>query len=659
MPESRDPRELRGASRGQTPAAETARSVRVLILDEDRVEGGMLAFHLRREGLVVMLMTSVEEASDAIAWSAPDVVLVEVTGRGFDGHEFLTQLATMPVDVFAVADRPLELEDELEVLRLGVIDVLMKPLDPLTLARRLNDRPKRERRGSVADLPEGGISGDIAVHTATHILTLAHRHKMNARLHVEIDGDWAVLLVRQGEVIDAEAPNGTGREAAYQVLRATRGAFVLFPLLPDAEELSRDDVVRADLATLVGDALGRQEPRPVNAARAREQETFVLPHVGSPRGPLARRGGDDTLEYMAQGSTSRPSNTARVKRPGERIREERGGNTVGGPDPRPPMGTEVFRSAPASAVSRQPLVSRSNQPGDATEARTVVPVEAMRKALDARRVTLDDGFDEATDQAATSPHGDGRPQRSGDTIIQTPRSQKLRRVGGPRTGESNRVSRKKTDPELAALREEPPELAPPPSPTPPPARVVAAPAPPRSTQRPPARAGVAPLTLVLSLVLVALLVFVVFRLATRETVTAAPEDFETRFGRALLELDAGRRDAARSELAALVVAPEAPSGAVSMLARIFYEDGRLPESQALLERLVERHPRDAEVLSWLGLVLLERDEVERARELFERARRVGPTGTLASRLDQLERILGGSSPRDRESSPPAGQRPAP
>ena len=46
----------------------TARSTRVLILDEDRVEGGMLAFHLRREGLVVMLMTSAEEAADAIAW---------------------------------------------------------------------------------------------------------------------------------------------------------------------------------------------------------------------------------------------------------------------------------------------------------------------------------------------------------------------------------------------------------------------------------------------------------------------------------------------------------------------------------------------------------------------------------------------------------------
>ena len=76
--ERRDPRgapqandSQSGGGAGGGAGAGDGRSVRVLILDEDRVEGGMLAFHLRRDGLVVMLMTSVEEASDAIAWSAP------------------------------------------------------------------------------------------------------------------------------------------------------------------------------------------------------------------------------------------------------------------------------------------------------------------------------------------------------------------------------------------------------------------------------------------------------------------------------------------------------------------------------------------------------------------------------------------------------------
>ena len=700
MTDPRERRDPRGAAKGTSPEEAPQRSVRVLILDEDRVEGGMLAFHLRREGIVVMLMTSVDEASDAIAWSAPDVVLVEVTGRGFDGHEFLAQLATQSLDVFAVADRPLELQDELEVIRLGVLDVLMKPLDPVTLSRRLANRPVRELRGSVADLPEGGISGDLAVHSATYILQMAHRHRMNARLHVEIDGDWGVLLVRHGEIIDAEAPTATGREAAYQAIRVEQGAFVLFPLEADAEELSRDDVVRADLATLVSDALGRPEPKAVNPARSQANETFVLPHVGSPRGPLSRRGGEDTLEYIAPVAQSSKPNSARVKRPGEKARDERAKTTdARAASPRQPIGTDTFRAAPSGAQpSRTNLVPKAAS-GDVTEARTIVPVEAMRRAMDAARAkagssaqalrqTLDEGFDESTDQAhregnrgrykngdveerrpGTDPMGRilnaqadapsaapaERHPRSGDTIIQSPRSRQLKRVGGPRTGESERANRKKTDPELKAIRAaaaapefEPPVVSERPAQVSNPSRTKAAR---RNTQR----GGTSPMTWALSLVLVALAVFVAFRLTNRETVAPVADDYETRLGRALLDLDAGKRDGARSQLATLVVASEAPSGAISMLARLHYEDGRLPESQALLERLADRHPRDAEVFAWLGLVQLERDQIPQARVNFEKAQKAAPSGPL---LRQLDALLKAGAPTD-GTPPTSGQRPSP
>jgi len=699
MTDPRERRDPRGAAKGTSPAEAAQRSVRVLILDEDRVEGGMLAFHLRREGVVVMLMTSVEEATDAIAWSAPDVVLVEVTGRGFDGHEFLAQLATQPLDVFAVADRPLELADELEVLRLGVIDVLMKPLDPVTLSRRLATRPVRELRGSVADLPEGGISGDLAVHFATYILQMAHRHRMNARLHVEIDGDWAVLLVRHGEIIDAEAPSATGREAAYQAIRVQQGAFVLFPLEADAEELSRDDVVRADLATLVSDALGRQEPKAVNPGKAQSNDTFVLPHVGSPRGPLSRLGGDDTLEYMAQDSNNPKPNSARVKRPGEKARAERGRAADARPaNPRQPIGTDTFRAAPSGASPVRTSLVPKAESGDVTEARTIVPVEAMRRAMDAARAkaasaqglkqTLDEGFDETTDQAArdanrrfksgdvverrpgtdpmgrllnvqddVAPSGERIP-RSRDTIIQTPSSRQLKRVGGPRTGESERANRKKTDPELKAVRVEAvsPEFEPPvasarPSQASEPARTRG----PRGGTR---GNAASPITWALSLVLLALAVFIVIRLTGREAVTPVADDYETRFGRALLELDAGKRDAARSQLATLVVASEAPSGAISMLARLHYEDGRLPEAQALLERLAERHPRDAEVFAWLGLVQLERDQIPEARMSFEKAQKAEPSGSLSRQLEALLKAGAPASGAD-GTVPTSGQRPTP
>lgn len=616
-----------------------ARSTRVLILDEDRVEGGMLAFHLRREGLVVMLMTSAEEAADAIAWAQPDVLLVEVTGRGFDARELLAQLVHLPIDVFAVADRPLPADVELDALRLGVIDVLSKPLDPVTLARRLVDRPERKLRGSVAGLPEGGISGDLAVHSAVHLMQMAHRHRLNARLHVEIEGDWAVLLVRQGEVIDAEAPSATGREAVYQVIRGGSGAFVLFPLPPDAEELSRDDVIRADLATLVADALGRKEPRAVNVLKAQEPDALVLPHIGSPRGPLAKRvGAEDTLEYSPQPGGARAVEAARVRRPGERERERH----------TDPNRVRALTGGKASRHATMPLTPAVPSAMElaahrAQEARGGAPDIQSRETLrgetrrpsmvDPERTVDDDydGFDEPTDQrprgpgqAETQPRQPSGGERGGASPIgglrrNTDRGlQRLAGHGGATLHDHAGAGGRRSLGDVEAID---------------------------TRARPDgARSRWGVLTLVLAGLAALLVLLVVWRLATRESapVVDVAQDRELSFGQALIDLDEGRRDAARTALAALSSEPAATSETLAALARLHYEDGRFAEAQGLLERLAERHPRDPIVLAWLGLVQSERGDLQRATVSFDRA--LDPAGNpagggadraLAERLEKL------------------------
>ena len=590
----------------------TARSTRVLILDEDRVEGGMLAFHLRREGLVVMLMTSAEEAADAIAWAEPDVLLVEVAAQGFDGREFLQQLGHLSVDVFAVADRQLPAEVELDALRLGVIDIMMKPIDPVTLARRLKARPERQRRGSAAGLPEGGIAGDLAVHSVVYLLQMAHRHRMNARLHIEIDGDWAVLLVRHGEVIDAEAPSATGREAAFQMIRAQQGAFVWFPLAGDAEELSRDDVIRADLATLVADAMGRKEPRTVNVVRAREPE-FVLPHVGSPRGPLSRQKSEETLEYAAAQPPTEPpaattsardiktNDSARVKRPGEKEREE---PEAGREAPkRQPTAPIHLAATPPSREEARPMVRTDAvqaqreltnpggiqaMPNDLAVMSTMRTVDNMRSPIESP--TVDEGyFDEATDQTQKKRPRAGyiAGQKRGQPAAASPgptTASGLRRVSGGSQALPVRTAAK-TDPELDGYEDHGG----------------------RRARRSGARPAWSLPTMVMAGAAVVLALFIGVRLATKDGGEAAAPidtsaDPQLKLGQALIDLDEGRRDQARTALAALAVEASAPSEVLAALARMHYQDGRLVEAQSLLERIVERNPGDADALAWLGLV---------------------------------------------------------
>jgi len=697
-----------------TQERQTARSTRVLILDEDRVEGGMLAFHLRREGLVVMLMTSAEEAADAIAWAEPDVLLVEVAAQGFDGREFLSQLSHLPVDVFAVADRQLPAEVELDALRLGVIDIMMKPIDPVTLARRLKGRPERTRRGSMKGLPEGGISGDQAVHSVVHLLQMAHRHRLNARLHTEIDGDWAVLLVRHGEVIDAEAPSATGREAAFQMVRATQGAFVLFPLPSEAEELSRDDVIRADLATLVADAMGRREPRTVNVVKVREQETFVLPHVGSPRAPLAKHRGEETLEYAAEAALARATDGARVRRPGEREREQAEASAVKARvedsaaaqakpvrQPTQPMVTIVTPPAPSSHVgptaselamramdartsvraevvrseSTRPLTDPGIRTSTATLAGLAAVPENSQGVREAREgvarefgvksegpfggrspiesPTVDEGFDESTDQEERRRPRAGyvgqpmRPERSAPST-----GSGLRRVAGGSAALTRGAGRRATDPEMEGLGPETDDRrsddgfderttmtgrystedtnasAARYSDEPVRGR--------RSLSRKVGRGGWSLPTMVMAGAAVVLAIFIVARLATRETpvVTNIDADPNLKLGQALVDLDEGRRDAARTALVTLAIDKAAPSEALAALAKMHYQDRRLAEAQALFERLVERNPSEPDALAWLGLVQAERKDLGQATSNFSKALQ-GARGDLAERLKWL------------------------
>lgn len=600
----------------------------------------MLAFHLRREGLVVMLMSSPDEALDAIAWAAPDVLLVELTGRGFDGTTFLRNMGELPVDVFAVVDRPLDAEAELEALRYGVVDVLTKPLDAQALSRRLRSRPERARRGSMPGLPEGGISGDLAVHSAMYVLQLCHRHRLNARLHVEIQGDWAVLLVRHGEVIDAEAPSATGREAAYQAIRAAAGSFVLVPLLPDAEELSRDDVVRADLATLVGDALGRREPRSVNATRLRGSDTFVLPNVGSPRAPQpSKKAGDETLEYQPRSEQRMRSDLARVKRPGEtKPRSE--------PGDEPARITTAIGERPRSPTRPMPVAGLSEVPE--------VQVELL---ADEARETIDEGFDEPTDQRERREHELIVPPpralaRSADPTAPRPTDllapsglagRGLRRTTGRVSAQS--VQTEALDPAMVQTAVQSRRVQ---APTDRHRARVASTTSPGVVRKLPALPRLDGLVVVLSIAAFALAIFVVWRVlanaehpstpASASTVAPLPDDNEVRFGAALAELEAGHLDVAEGQLAELAAGPAAPDGALAALARLYFRQGKLMEAESVLTRMTTIGRADARVWAWLGLVRAQRQDLDGARGAFAKARAEKPDAALDAKLEALEHL---------------------
>jgi CheY-like chemotaxis protein len=606
--------------------------VRVLLVDEDRIEGGLLAFHLRREGCIVMLMDGVEEASDAMAWASPDVVVVDVSARGFETRSLLERLAEDDVDTFATIESQPTLEVELDHLRLGVLETLVKPLDPRALARRIHERPRVKAKRIAGELPPGAIPGELARHPTLLILQLMRRHALSARLHVEIEGDWGVLVIRHGDLIDAETPSAAGREAALAVLRLERGGFVLFPLEPDADELGREDVIRSALPALVAEAL------PPLSARSRRPTTRPPPVNFPPRRPA-----ED--EFAA----SRDPGASRMRRSVEPALSSEAGeaavlvleSTV--PPPFAPRTGPTSAPRPRTQPSLAEL-ARYDHPASAEVDRRRALVEPMLEAtvdeaqwlgaspparpltsprldrLTSRRLRAKTDPGQETEPRADTDRND-RPDRARPGP--TDRSDRPDRARPGPTDRSDRPDRARPGPtdrsdrpdteavasvQHAAMGPEPWEAH-------------------SSAKR--SRVSVAALV---GLVVIAT-AFAAWRLAAGSD---RPDDsFAARFGRALLALDAGQRDNATAALRELAGADEAPLPLLVTLARMAHEDGRLDETRTLLERALARAPDAPDLHLWRALVALEQADPARAREALARAKMAGASEVTRAKLEAL------------------------
>ena len=98
-------------------------------------------------GLKVLACESGEAALDAIATFGPQLVLLDVMMPGMNGPEVLARMrarpegAQVPVAVMTAKVQP----EEIRALRaLGVIDVIAKPFDPMTLPDQVKALWERE-----------------------------------------------------------------------------------------------------------------------------------------------------------------------------------------------------------------------------------------------------------------------------------------------------------------------------------------------------------------------------------------------------------------------------------------------------------------------------------------------------------------------------------
>lgn len=172
--------------------------MRVLIVEDDQVLGDAVREHIAASGHGVDLLKRIDEAREALATVAYDLVLLDLNLPDGRGLELLRELrrggSKVPVIVLTAMD---QIASRIEGLNSGADDYLVKPFDLSELSARVAAVGRRYG-GNPNPLVH---IGDIDIDMAQRLITVAGRSvDLTAR-------EWAVLerLLRRPNAIIAKS----------------------------------------------------------------------------------------------------------------------------------------------------------------------------------------------------------------------------------------------------------------------------------------------------------------------------------------------------------------------------------------------------------------------------------------------------------------------
>ncbi|HYC74135.1 PleD family two-component system response regulator [Brevundimonas sp.] len=194
---------------------------RVLIVDDNELQTGKMVTHLAGEHRPVV---ESDPAAALIAARGPvDLMIVNVSGSGFDGLRFVAQArsseASRRTPILAVVD-PAERPRLLKALELGVNDILPRPVDPEELMARARTQIKRKR---YADFLKEKLDYSLEMAVTDALTGLHNRRYMAGQLQAMVaragqGGDGVAVLVMDIDHFKA-VNDGFGHDAGDEVLR--------------------------------------------------------------------------------------------------------------------------------------------------------------------------------------------------------------------------------------------------------------------------------------------------------------------------------------------------------------------------------------------------------------------------------------------------------
>lgn len=191
----------------------------ILIADGDPEYIQYLSGTLKANGFRARGTSSGVNALKLYRDESPDLVVADLNLMEISGLELLEQLRAFDPNAKVILTTMAANKELIaRAFRMGVLDILEKPLDFEFLTNKIQELVSREDRA---------LEGNLKMMSLASIVQINCEERNQAQLILNYQGQTGAIYFKNGEMIHAEVGERTGEEAVYELLEWENGSFQL------------------------------------------------------------------------------------------------------------------------------------------------------------------------------------------------------------------------------------------------------------------------------------------------------------------------------------------------------------------------------------------------------------------------------------------------
>lgn len=199
--------------------------MKVLVVDDDRVLGDVVAFTLRREGFEILMAYDGESAIERWEIHQPDLIILDVNIPKVDGFsvcKLIREKSQTPIILLTVRG---EEEDIVRGLETGADDYIVKPFSPRQLVARAHAVLRRAGQATsgavinVSDISFDPYHRQVVVADGKPISLTP----LESRLLEYLLQNAGIILTTDAIIDHVWGPEGGDRDMLRQLVRRLRG----------------------------------------------------------------------------------------------------------------------------------------------------------------------------------------------------------------------------------------------------------------------------------------------------------------------------------------------------------------------------------------------------------------------------------------------------